>query len=192
MGYRSRALSAAVRAGLAALAMAGAMAQTQPDGKAVVVNGLALPVETLRALQQVYPVPIAPGRYWYDRISGAWGVEGAPISGQMIAGLALGGELRADASRGNSGVYINGRQLTQPEKAYLEQLCQTPVVPARYWILYSGIGGYEGGPPIFNLGQCPGLARQNDAPRSMSRTYCDGNGNCTSTGVLGTITTGRY
>jgi hypothetical protein len=192
MGNRSRALSAAVRAGLAALVVAGSIAQAQPEGKAVVVNGLALPVETLRALQQVYPVPIAPGRYWYDRISGAWGVEGAPISGQMIAGLALGGELRADASRGDSGVFINGRQLTQPEKAYLEQLCQTPVVPARYWILYNGVGGYEGGPPIFNLGQCPGLARQNNAPRSMSRTYCDGNGNCTSTGVLGTITTGRY
>lgn len=192
MGYRSRALNAAVRAGVATLMMAGAFAQTQPEDKAVVVNGRALPVETLRALQQAYPVPIAPGRYWYDRISGAWGIEGAPISGQMIAGLALGGELRADASRGNSGVFINGRQVTQSEKAYLEQLCQTPVVPARYWILFNGIGGYEGGPAMFNLGQCPGLARQNDAPRSMSRTYCDGNGNCTSTGVLGTITTGRY
>jgi len=193
MGLRVHAVDLRCRAALAALALAGAASAQQPsDMRAVVVNGQPLTAETLRALQQAYPVPIAPGRYWYDRVSGAWGVEGAPIAGQMIAGLALGGELRPDASRGNSGVFINGRQLTQGERAYLEQLCQTPVIPARYWILYNGIGGYEGGPPIFNLGQCPGLARQNNAPRSMSRTYCDGNGNCTSTGVLGTITTGRY
>jgi hypothetical protein len=166
-------------------------AQAGADTAAVVVNGRSLTAETLRALQQVYPVPIAPGRYWYDRMSGAWGREGEPIAGQMIAGLALGGELRADASRGNSGVFINGRQITAGEKAYLEQLCQTPVLPARYWILFNGMGGYEGGPATFNLGQCPGLSTQNSGPRSMSRTYCDGNGNCTTSGVLGTITTGR-
>ncbi|MEQ1804822.1 MAG: hypothetical protein ABL900_05535 [Burkholderiaceae bacterium] len=165
------------------------LAHATGEGTGIVVNGLALSAQTVRALQQVYPVAIAPGRYWYDPISGAYGREGEPIAGQMIAGLALGGPLRADASRGTSGVFINGRHITAGEKAYLEQLCQTPVVPGRYWILFNGLGGYEGGPAIFNLGQCPGLARQNSAPRSMSRTYCDDNGNCTSTGVLGYITT---
>jgi hypothetical protein len=107
----------------------------------------------------------------------------------MIAGLALGGPLRADASRGTSGVFINGRHITAGEKAYIEQLCQTPVAPARYWILFNGLDGYEGGPAVFNLWQCPGLARQSIGARSMSKTYCDANGNCTSTGVLGYITT---
>ena len=98
--------------------------------------------------------------------------------------------MHADASRGTSGVFINGRHITTGEKAYIEQLCQTPVMPARYWILFNGLGGYEGGPAFFNLGQCPRLARQNSAgARSSSRTYCDNNGNCTSTGVLGYITT---
>ncbi len=177
---------------IAGLALVVATGVAGAQNGSVVVNGQALSAETLRSLQQIYPVPIAPGRYWYDRISGAWGREGEPIAGQMIAGLALGGDLRADASRGTSGVFINGRHITQGEKAYLEQLCQTPVLPARYWILFNGIGGHEGGPPSFNLGQCPGLASQNSGPRSMSRTYCDGNGNCTTSGVLGTITTGRY
>ena len=186
---KPRAHGRPVMAGLGLVAAAGiALAQ----GGGVVVNGQALSADTLRALQQVYPVPMAPGRYWYDRISGAWGREGEPVAGQMIAGLGLGGDLRADASRGTSGVFINGRQVTHGEKAFLEQLCQTPVLPARYWILFNGIGGYEGGPPVFNLGQCPGLASHNSGPRSMSRTYCDGNGNCTTSGVLGTITTGRY
>ena len=161
-------------------------------GTGIFVNGSELKPDTLRALQQAYPVPIAAGRYWYDALSGAWGVEGEPIAGQMVAGLALGGTLRPDASRGSSGVFLNGRQLTAGEKAYLEVLCQTPVQPARYWVLSNGMGGYEGGPASFNLAQCPGLARNTGGgAKSSSRTYCDGNGNCTSTGVLGTITTGR-
>ena len=175
---------------LAAVLCSGTVfAQTSAEQNDIVVNGVALSVDTVRALQQVYPVAIAPGRYWYDAVSGAYGREGEPISGQMIAGLALGGPLRADASRGTAGVFINGRQITGGEKAYIEQLCQTPVVPGRYWILFNGLGGYEGGPAIFDLGQCPGLARPASGGRSMSRTYCDGNGNCTSTGVLGYIST---
>jgi hypothetical protein len=134
-------------------------------------------------------VAIAPGRYWYDSVSGAHGREGEPIGGQMIAGLSLGGPLEADASRGTSGVFINGRQITAGEKVYIERLCQTAVVPARYWIIANGLGGFEGGPAFFNLGQCPGVPQPNSGPRSMSRTYCDANGACTSTGILGSIIT---
>jgi hypothetical protein len=155
----------------------------------IVVNGQALSAETLRQLKQIYPVVIPSGRYWYDPISGAWGREGEPIAGQMMPGLSLGGPLQANASRGTSGVFINGRQITDGEKSYIEVLCQTPVAPARYWIMATGIGGYEGGPAIFNLAQCPGVAQQNSGPRSMSRTFCDANGACTSTGILGSITT---
>ena len=158
------------------------------DQGAIVVNGRALSAETVRQLQQIYPVAIPPGRYWYDPISGAWGRDGEPIAGQMLAGLSLGGPLMANASRGTSGVFINGRQITDGEKAYIERLCQTPVAPARYWIMSSGIGGFEGGPAYFNLAQCPG-AQQSSGPRSMSRTFCDANGACTSTGILGSILT---
>jgi hypothetical protein len=140
----------------------------------------------------VYPVPIAPGRYWYDPLSGAYGREGEPIAGQMMAGLSLGGPLADNASRGTSRVFINGRQLTAGEKLYLERLCQTPVAPGRYWIMANGVGGYEGGPAFFNLGQCPGVPQQGGGGRSMSRTYCDPNGACTSTGILGSITTAPF
>ena len=168
--------------------VANASAVEQIDQGAIVVNGQALSAETVRQLQQIYPVAIPPGRYWYDPISGAWGREGEPIAGQMLAGLSLGGPLQANASRGSSGVFINGRQITDGEKAYIERLCLSPVAPARYWIMATGIGGFEGGPAFFNLAQCPG-AQQSSGPRSMSRTYCDPNGACTSTGILGSITT---
>jgi hypothetical protein len=41
------------------------------QASAVVVNGLALSQATVAALQRIYPVPIRPGRYWYDDVSGA-------------------------------------------------------------------------------------------------------------------------
>lgn len=155
----------------------------------IVVNGQVLSEGTVQQLQQIYPVAIAPGRYWYDAVSGAYGREGEPIAGQMMAGLSLGGPLKAHASRGTSGVFINGRQITAGEKTYIETLCQTPVAPARYWIMANGLGGFEGGPAFFNLAQCPGVAQQSSGPRSMSRTFCDANGACTSTGILGSILT---
>lgn len=154
----------------------------------VIVNGQALSHETLAQLHQLYPVPIAPGRYWYDPVSGAYGIEGKPVAGQMLPGLGLGGKLRADASRGTSGVFINGRQLTPGEKAYIEQACQTPVIPARYWVNAQGLGGYEGGFASFNLGLCESAAGQRNGG-SSTRTFCDADGSCRSTGILGSILT---
>jgi len=156
----------------------------------IIVNGEPLTTDTVSALQRLYPVPIAPGRYWYDPFSGAYGVEGGPIVGQMLPGLRLGGQLRSDASRGTSGVFINGRQLTVGETLYLSQACQTPVIPGRYWVTAQGLGGYEGGPAIFNLALCGSRGGGGGGGGgSSTRTYCDANGACTSSGILGTITT---
>ncbi|NJD09738.1 MAG: hypothetical protein FIB01_04590 [Gemmatimonadetes bacterium] len=181
----------AAGAATASAANADAVARTG-EKASIVVNGQVLSDELVAQLQRVYPVSIAPGRYWYDAVSGAWGREGEPVAGQMIPGLALGGPLAADASRGTSRVFINGRQLTDGEKLYLERLCLTPVLPGRYWVMANGVGGYEGGPAIFWLGQCPGLQQQGGGSGSSTRTYCDANGACTSSGVLGTITTAPY
>jgi hypothetical protein len=110
-------------------ACASALAQVQ-SGK-VIVNGQALPAKAVQALEQAYRVPIAPGRYWYDAFSGAWGAEGGPIAGQMMPGLRLGGPLKANASRGNTGVFINGRELTMSEVLGLQQACRTGVQRGR-------------------------------------------------------------
>ena len=153
----------------------------------VIVNGQTVSVQTLQNLQKIYPAPIVPGRYWYDPMSGAYGNEGSPILGQMLPGLALGGPLRADASRGTAGVFINGRQITHVEKAYLEQTCQTVVAPGRYWVNAQGMGGIEGGPVSFNLALCAPPGRANGG--SSTRTFCDPDGSCRSSGILGSILT---
>ena len=155
---------------------------------AVIVNGMTMTPQVLASLQRLYPVPIRTGRYWYDDVSGAWGVEGGPVAGQMLPGLRLGGPLRSDASAGTSRVFINGRQLTVGEKLYIELACRTPVIPGRYFVTALGLGGIEGQPVSFNLALCgppPGQATGG----SSTRTYCDANGACTSSGILGSITT---
>jgi hypothetical protein len=169
-----------------ALGIAPGNAAAQPSP--VVVNAVALSRDALFALQRLYPVPIQPGRYWYDPLSGAYGVEGGPIAGQMSPGLRLGGPLRADASRGTSRVFINGRQLTVGEKNYIEQACRTAVVPARYWVNAQGLGGFEGGPATFNLALCGPPPGQRSGG-SSTRTFCDPDGSCRSTGILGSILT---
>jgi hypothetical protein len=154
----------------------------------VIVNGVALSLETLTALQRIYPVPIQPGRYWYDPVSGAYGVDGGPVAGQMSPGLRLGGPLRADASRGTSRVFINGRQLTGGERSYIEHACRSVVAPGRYWVNAHGLGGFEGGPVTFNLALCGPPPGQRSGG-SSTRTFCDPDGSCRSSGILGSILT---
>jgi hypothetical protein len=121
-----------------------------PSPRAVVINQVRIPDDTLRVLQQRLGTAIASGRYWYDNMTGAWGKEGGPTLGFTLAGLNLGGPLRADASNGNTNVFINGRELHQLDVMGLQQITGV-VLPGRYWVDAQGYGGYEGGPPMFNL-----------------------------------------
>ncbi len=115
----------------------------------VVVNGAHLSDDIVAALTQAYG-PIAPGRYWYDPISGYVGLEGGPSSAQIEPYLQLGGPLRPDASGGGTNVFINAREIHASEPAYLISLYGS-VEPGRYWLNAEGIGGVEGGPPAFDL-----------------------------------------
>ena len=125
----------------------------------VVVNGVIVPNDKIASLERAYRVPIRPGAYWYDKISGLWGVEGGPLMGQIVPNLDLGGPLKAKASRGATGVFINGRELPLQEVMFLRQL--GPVLPGRYWLDARGIAGFEGGPPQFDLGAAIAAQQKN-------------------------------
>jgi hypothetical protein len=172
-----------VVAGCAAIA---AMNSGYCAGDEVYINGVALSAETRQALEAAYRTPVAPGRYWYDPISGAWGGEGGPAGGLIHPGLKLGGPLRADASRGNTGVFINGRQLHILDVAALSRC--TAVIPGRYWVLASGVGGFEGGPAIFNLATLCNPQRAGGSS-TQCENYGGGQFNCsnsnTGIGVIG-------
>jgi hypothetical protein len=115
----------------------------------VICNGQRLPDETVRALEQGYHVRVRPGIYWYDRMTGAWGFWGGAVAGVIAPGLNLGGPLAENASNGNTGIFINGRQLHQRDVWVLRQI-MIPL-PGRYWMNASGTFGYVGGPPIGNV-----------------------------------------
>ena len=124
------------------------------------VNGVRLTPAMIASLARDYHIQFRSGDFWYDRRSGAWGVLGFPASGVVAPGIAMGGELRADASRGTSGVFVNGRELTLLEVLYLQQL--GPVQRGRAWLDALGNFGPEGGPAIGNLFL---LAQSRSVPR---------------------------
>src|SRR5262249_2119656 len=115
----------------------------------VIVNGVRLSDGQVGALQYQYGVRILDGDYWYDGRTGAWGYRGGPTLGFIVPGLAGGGALRRDASGGNTGVVINGRELHALDVARLQQV--TPVYRGSYWMDANGNFGLQGGPMIGNL-----------------------------------------
>lgn len=129
-----------------------------PAGRNVVINQVRLPDEQVRRLEQQFQVRIVDGAYWYDRASGAWGVQGGPTAGFIPARLDVGGPLRADASGGGTGVFVNGRELHPLDVAALQQIMV--VQRGRFWVDERGNGGNEGNPtPVFNLVMLANQAR---------------------------------
>jgi len=123
--------------------------------RAVIVNRIQLTDQQVKTFELRWGVQVRDGAYRYDRVSGAWGMAGGATAGWIMPNLDLGGPLPADASRGNTGVFINGRELNQQDVAALLQI--TPVYRGRWWVDGWGSFGAEGGPALGNLWQ---LARQ--------------------------------
>jgi hypothetical protein len=115
----------------------------------VTVNGVSITPEKVQSIQKQYGIRIVNGDYWYDKISGAWGYIGGPTVGQIYPYIDLGGPMKADVSNGNTGVFINGRELHVMDVRALQQI--TIVIPGRYWCDAMGNIGFEGGPALANL-----------------------------------------
>jgi hypothetical protein len=128
------------------------MAHAQSHG--IAVKAVALDATTIATLENAHQTRLAPGRYWYDGNSGLWGLELGPVQGQVAPGLQLGGTLSPRASVGDragiTSVFVNGRELHPQELDSLRRL-YGHVRSGRYWLDARGIGGYEGGPPQFDL-----------------------------------------
>ncbi len=124
----------------------------------VVINNSVLTKEQIRDLVTRYGVEPKAGNYWYDPVSGLFGVSGYPSYGFMYPGHNF-GVLKRNASSGNTGVLINGRELPQAEWAVLSYVIGYYVQPGAYWMDARGNVGYEGNnSPVLNLFV---VARQN-------------------------------
>lgn len=157
-----------------ALALLGLISTTPLAAqREVVVNRARLSDETVSGFERQWRVKIQDGRYWYDPVSGAWGNEGGPTAGWIMPGLQLGGQLRADASNGNTGVFVNGRELHVGDVLALSQFVQ--VQRGRWWVDARGNFGAESGPMLGNLWA---LARQSGRnPGKAWSLYANGGNN---------------
>jgi len=119
----------------------------------VFVNDKKIDSTTVILLETVYQVKIQPGSYWYDSFSGAWGLQGKATSGIMLANLNLGGKLKSNASNGNTGVFVNGRELPKSELYAMQTLLNDYIAPGYYWVDAYGNAGVAGQPASTNLYQ---------------------------------------
>ncbi len=138
----------------------------RPGRTGVFVNRVELDRATLQHLRKQLQINMTPGRHWYDRMTGAWGFVGGPTAGFIVPNLNLGGKLWRGASHGNTGVIVNGRELHAWDVTALSGY-GIPVMRGRYWLNAFGVGGYEGGPPLFNLAQ---LAQRSNRSRGSNRS----------------------
>ena len=148
MTRRTRATLTAVLVATS-LSTADALSAQAAGRTGVFVNRVELGSDIVTALAQ-NGVQIVPGDYWYDALSGLYGVIGGPGLGFTMPGLVLGGQLPADASGGGTYVFVNGREL-HPQDVALLAAVLGPVYPGRYWLRYDGYYGIENGPVVGNL-----------------------------------------
>ncbi|MDX2246563.1 MAG: hypothetical protein SF052_07310 [Bacteroidia bacterium] len=149
---------------LLALLLFGVSVFAQNNPRKVIINGVKMDEATLQQLDMVAKIRIADGDYWYDRTSGAWGLTGGHCLGFTYANMNLGGPLSPKASAGNTGIFINGRQLHTLDVQGLNTLFQpfgTSCQPGRYWADSYGNFGAEGNPyPMGNFMQMAQAIRQ--------------------------------
>ena len=118
----------------------------------VLINGQRLGGGDLARLEAAYRIHIDDADYWYDRVLGAWGVKGGPTLGLIAPGLDLGGPLQAEASDGETQIFVNGRELHLYDALALQRITG-PIMPGRYFITAQGLAGFEGGAPLWDLAQ---------------------------------------
>ncbi len=145
-------------------------AQQNGQGRKVTFNRVQLSEQQLQALESMLQSKIQDGKYWYDKMCGAWGVEGGPTAGFVFPGMDLPGPMPSNISGGGTGVFINGREVHPLDKKGLEQLFGS--APAgRYWLDAQGNMGPEGGMPVVNLAMAIQKAQSRQGGGSVTHGY---------------------
>ena len=158
----------------------------------ILINGQparAQDLEVLAALEAQSGRPVPDGSYWYDRVSGAAGLWGGPAQWLLPPNLPLGGPLPRQASAGNTGIIINGREIHYQDAVRIQQLLGMPPQRGRWWVDAQGNFGPEGGPPLGNLNAA---AQRGGQGRAWSRRWADGEMNMASDGQTTCVNTDSY
>lgn len=109
----------------------------------VIFNGQILSRKELEDFFKEYDRYPRPGNYWYDPVCGLYGAVGHDAFGYMRKGHDF-GPLPPNASRGDSGFYINGRCLSKREALVWRQLMGRDLRNGNYVFDDRGYFGIEG------------------------------------------------
>ncbi|KAI0527222.1 hypothetical protein KFK09_002821 [Dendrobium nobile] len=131
--------------------------QLKPED--VCVNGKPLTHEEIFMLQSCPcpPSKLRPGYYWYDKVSGFWGKVGHKPEKIISPNLNVGGSIMRNASNGNTGILINGREITKVELQMLKWAGVQCAGNPHFWVNSDGTYQEEGQKNI--KGQIWGRAR---------------------------------
>ncbi|CAL5195008.1 unnamed protein product [Lathyrus oleraceus] len=112
---------------------------SQTDGKInVTVNGKPLSDRVVKKAEKLAG-PIQPGNYWYDIRAGFWGIIGGPCLGIIPPFIEeFNHPLPEKCSGGNTGVFVNGRELHQKDLDLLSGRGLPPDGDRSYIIEISG------------------------------------------------------
>nr|XP_016458930.1 PREDICTED: uncharacterized protein At5g05190-like [Nicotiana tabacum] len=90
--------------------------QSSENGRSnVFVNGRLIPDRAVKKAEKLAG-PIQPGYYWYDYRAGFWGVMGHPCLGVILPNIEeFNFPIPKDCAAGNTGIYVNGRELHQKD-----------------------------------------------------------------------------
>ncbi len=117
----------------------------------IIINGNQLSPDQLNDLSLVYNTVPKAGNYWYDQVSGMYGLIGEGTSGFMYPDHGF-GKLGENCSHGDTCVFMNGRELPYDEWMVWSQVLSVNIPKGDYWFdVYGNIGVQGVVHPVTNL-----------------------------------------
>lgn len=111
---------------------------TENGRPSVLVNGQQIPHHLLKKAEKLAG-PIEPGDYWYDFRAGFWGVMGQPCLGIISPYIEeFNHPMPASCAAGNTGVFVNGRELHQIDLDLLTSRGLSVMRNKKYIIEFTG------------------------------------------------------
>ncbi|KAJ0252091.1 hypothetical protein HA466_0129410 [Hirschfeldia incana] len=118
----------------------------QLPSRLITVNGKSLDEDELYMLQTCPnpPKKLKPGDYWYDKVAGYWGKMGEKPCQIISPHMNIGGNIKKDASNGDTEICINGREITKSELTMLKMVGVQCEGKPHFWVNADGTYQEEG------------------------------------------------